>query len=91
MEYDVTSSEIEECESLIESHWRAVVGAYTVRLALAPLVEAYILIDRVLYLWEHGMYLCNQKFLIRNSCILEVFGSSSERAYFLFVTLNVVT
>ncbi|KAF6021109.1 RRNAD1 [Bugula neritina] len=55
MEYDVTSNEIEECESLIESHWRAVVGAYTVRLALAPLVEAYILIDRVLYLWEHGI------------------------------------
>ena len=54
--YDVSEEEIAECEQLIESHWRAVVGAYTVRLALAPLVEAYILLDRMLYLWEHSEY-----------------------------------
>ena len=41
-------------EDMISTHWRAVVGAYTVRLALAPLVEAYILLDRMLYLSENG-------------------------------------
>ncbi|XP_067933429.1 methyltransferase-like protein 25B isoform X1 [Watersipora subatra] len=54
LDYDVTENEIAECEKLIESHWKAVVGAYTVRLALAPLVEAYILLDRMLFLWEQG-------------------------------------
>lgn len=52
--FDVTEGEIEDCEKLIETHWRAVVGMYTVRLALAPLVEAYILLDRMLFLHEHG-------------------------------------
>lgn len=52
--FDVTEAELRECESMIDTHWRGVVGAYTVRLALAPLVEAYILLDRMLYLYEHG-------------------------------------
>lgn len=54
--YDLSDEEISEAEAMIETHWRAVVGAYTVRLALAPLVEAYILLDRMLYLSENGQF-----------------------------------
>ncbi|CAH2050850.1 unnamed protein product, partial [Iphiclides podalirius] len=35
--------------------WRRVVMVYSLRLILAPLVESIILLDRVLYLLEHGM------------------------------------
>ncbi|XP_073957569.1 methyltransferase-like protein 25B isoform X3 [Choristoneura fumiferana] len=35
--------------------WRRVVTLYTLRLALAPLVETVILLDRVLYILEHGL------------------------------------
>ncbi|XP_047984547.1 methyltransferase-like protein 25B isoform X2 [Leguminivora glycinivorella] len=35
--------------------WRRVVTLYTLRLALAPLVETVVLLDRVLYVLEHGL------------------------------------
>ncbi|XP_013183905.1 methyltransferase-like protein 25B [Amyelois transitella] len=35
--------------------WRRVVTVYSLRLALAPLVETVILLDRVLYVLEHGL------------------------------------
>lgn len=34
--------------------WRRVVTVYSLRLALAPLVETVVLLDRVLYVLEHG-------------------------------------
>ncbi|ELT93725.1 hypothetical protein CAPTEDRAFT_126903, partial [Capitella teleta] len=34
--------------------WREVVGFFTLRLSLAPLIESLILVDRALYLEEHG-------------------------------------
>uniref|UniRef100_A0A2A4JAH1 Methyltransferase domain-containing protein n=1 Tax=Heliothis virescens TaxID=7102 RepID=A0A2A4JAH1_HELVI len=37
------------------SQWRRVVVLYTLRLALAPLVETVVLLDRVLYVLEHGI------------------------------------
>ncbi|XP_034834962.1 methyltransferase-like protein 25B [Maniola hyperantus] len=36
-------------------HWKRVVILYTLRLALAPLVETVILLDRVLYMLENGI------------------------------------
>ncbi|OWR42100.1 hypothetical protein KGM_215699 [Danaus plexippus plexippus] len=35
--------------------WKKVVVLYTLRLAIAPLVETLILLDRVLFILEHGM------------------------------------
>ncbi|XP_053611279.1 methyltransferase-like protein 25B isoform X3 [Plodia interpunctella] len=35
--------------------WRRVVTVYTLRLALAPLVETVVLLDRVLFVLEHGL------------------------------------
>ncbi|KAL8625481.1 hypothetical protein ACOMHN_018626 [Nucella lapillus] len=35
--------------------WRRVVAFYTLRLSLAPLVETALLLDRMLFLYEHGM------------------------------------
>ncbi|XP_047025222.1 methyltransferase-like protein 25B [Helicoverpa zea] len=37
------------------AQWRRVVVVYTLRLALAPLVETVVLLDRVLYVLEHGI------------------------------------
>ncbi|CAG9136999.1 unnamed protein product [Plutella xylostella] len=37
------------------AQWRRVVAVYTLRLALAPLVETVVLYDRVLYVLEHGL------------------------------------
>ncbi|XP_037082018.1 protein RRNAD1-like [Pollicipes pollicipes] len=34
--------------------WRRVVAFYSLRLMLAPVIETVILLDRMLYLWEHG-------------------------------------
>lgn len=36
------------------AQWRRVVALYTLRLALAPLIETLVLLDRVLYVLEHG-------------------------------------
>lgn len=37
--------------------WRQVVTVYTLRLTLAPLVETVVLLDRVLYVLEHGKHI----------------------------------
>ncbi|XP_043198856.1 protein RRNAD1-like [Amphibalanus amphitrite] len=36
------------------AHWRRVVAFYSLRLMLAPVIETVILLDRQMYLWEHG-------------------------------------
>jgi hypothetical protein len=36
------------------SQWKQVVIFYTLRLLLAPVVETILLLDRLLYLQEHG-------------------------------------
>ncbi|XP_050669749.1 methyltransferase-like protein 25B isoform X1 [Leptidea sinapis] len=38
------------------SQWKRVIIVYTLRLLLAPLVETLILLDRLYYLTEHGIY-----------------------------------
>ena len=38
------------------SAWKDVVGFYTIRLSVAPVVETVILLDRMLYLHEQGMH-----------------------------------
>lgn len=42
------------CGNLAHDHWKRVVVLYTLRLALAPLVETLILLDRLYYMIEHG-------------------------------------
>jgi hypothetical protein len=42
--------------------WCRVVIVYTLRLILAPLVETVILLDRMLFVLEHGMILFTLKF-----------------------------
>jgi len=54
LEHDVTEEEVRRATELVDSHWKAVVGCYVMRLALAPLVEAYVLLDRMIYLYERG-------------------------------------
>lgn len=39
------------------SNWKDVVAFYTIRLALAPVVETAILLDRMFYLQEQGWYI----------------------------------
>jgi hypothetical protein len=54
-ESEVSSDLMREAEEMAE-HWRDVVVFYTLRLSLAPLVETAVLLDRMLYLYEQGMY-----------------------------------
>ncbi|CAF4875279.1 unnamed protein product [Pieris macdunnoughi] len=42
--------------NLAHIHWKRVVVLYTLRLALAPLVETLILLDRLYYMIEHGIH-----------------------------------
>jgi hypothetical protein len=44
-----------EAEEMAE-RWCDVVVFYTLRLSLAPLLETAVLLDRMLYLYEQGMY-----------------------------------
>ena len=47
------------CKSVEEDlkQWKKVVVLYTLRLMMAPLVETIILLDRILYILENGMYI----------------------------------
>ena len=38
--------------------WKDVVVLYMLRLTIAPCIESVILLDRLYYLQEHGMYHC---------------------------------
>ena len=38
----------------LTAEWRRVVAFYTLRVSLAPLVETALLLDRMLFLSEHG-------------------------------------
>lgn len=38
----------------LTARWKDVVAFYTIRLALAPAVEALLLLDRLTFLQEHG-------------------------------------
>lgn len=49
-----SQGELSELEEVVESEWRNVVVFFLLRLALAPAVEAMILLDRKLYLLEQG-------------------------------------
>ena len=67
IEFDVSDDEISEAETSIQTEWRVVVGAYAIRLALAPVMEAYILLDRMIYLHEQGnsyVVLCTRPCLV---------------------------
>ena len=49
-----SEAELTTLEELVEEQWRRVVVFFVLRLALAPSVEAMILLDRKLYLLEKG-------------------------------------
>ena len=49
----LTEAQLQRAEHRL-ARWKEVVAFYTLRLSLAPLVETAILLDRVLYLYEHG-------------------------------------
>ncbi|KAK7481310.1 hypothetical protein BaRGS_00027390 [Batillaria attramentaria] len=59
----------------LAAQWRRVVAFYTLRLSLAPLVETVILLDRMLFLAEHGI----------NSVLLPVFDSSLSPRNFALI------
>ncbi|GFO14633.1 protein rrnad1-like [Plakobranchus ocellatus] len=45
---------LSDCTKLT-NHWKRVVGFYTLRLSLAPLVETLLLLDRALFLLDNGV------------------------------------
>ena len=53
---EVSDIVMTKAESLT-AEWHRVVAFYTLRLSLAPLVETAILLDRMLFLYEHGQCL----------------------------------
>ena len=53
---EVSDAVMTKAESLTVE-WHCVVAFYTLRLSLAPLVETAILLDRMLFLYEHGQCL----------------------------------
>ena len=57
MDTTVTDEQLVRAQERIE-RYREVVAFYTLRLTLAPVIEKLILLDRVCYLAEQGMYTC---------------------------------
>ncbi|XP_064608363.1 uncharacterized protein LOC135472677 isoform X2 [Liolophura sinensis] len=51
---DLSEAQLHSAQTQI-GRWRDVVAFYTLRLALAPVIETLILLDRQLYLWEYGL------------------------------------
>lgn len=49
-----SEEEIVGLECMVEKRWRAVVVFFVLRLALAPCVEAMVLVDRKTFLLEQG-------------------------------------
>jgi hypothetical protein len=56
LDADVPAFLLERAELDRLPRWKEVVAFFTLRLALAPLVESLILLDRVLFLKELGQY-----------------------------------
>ncbi|PVD20043.1 hypothetical protein C0Q70_20537 [Pomacea canaliculata] len=63
---------------LLTTQWRLVVAFYTLRLSLAPLIETAILLDRMLFLYEHGI----------SSVLMPVFNSSLSPRNFVLLALK---
>ncbi|XP_069138875.1 methyltransferase-like protein 25B [Argopecten irradians] len=51
---DVQALVMQQAHSYLP-YWQNVVAFYTLRLSLAPVVESLILLDRMMYLYEHGI------------------------------------
>ena len=49
-----SKEQLSRLEELVEQEWRQVVVFFLLRLALAPVVEASVLLDRKLFLLEQG-------------------------------------
>lgn len=49
----LTSEQIRMLEEQ-EKRWKDVVSFFTIRLTLAPVIETLLLLDRMIYLFEHG-------------------------------------
>ncbi|XP_059173577.1 methyltransferase-like protein 25B isoform X2 [Physella acuta] len=74
----VPSELMQHCMSLTEG-WRRVVAFYILRLSLAPIVESFILLDRVMFLQEKGI----------NSVLVPIFDCAvSPRNFALLAIKN---
>lgn len=51
-EEDISSEEIQKCLK----NWKKVMTFYSLRLMFAPMIESIILIDRLLYIADKGIF-----------------------------------
>ena len=51
---DLLTSDLLHSATAMTERWKDVVTFYTLRLSLAPVVETLILLDRMMFLHEHG-------------------------------------
>ena len=52
----ITTEQLCQAQKRLQ-RWRRVVAFYTLRLSLAPIVETLLLLDKILYLQENGLFL----------------------------------